>query len=267
MDILDKIIATKRIEVADRKKQVATSELEASLLFERDTISMCRSLTAKGSSGIISEFKRKSPSKGVINHDAQVEEVVRGYDHAGCAGVSVLTDMGYFGGHLQDLVRARRCTEKPILRKEFVIDEYQIIEAKAIGADLILLIAEVLTEPEVKKLAALAKSLDLEVLLEMHTNSQLPKVGPDIDIIGINNRNLRTFEVDLDASIRLYHQLDGEFVKISESGLHSIESIKKLRSAGFQGFLIGESFMKSEDPGVACRQLIQQLTRPIKAST
>ncbi|NND08393.1 MAG: indole-3-glycerol phosphate synthase TrpC [Saprospiraceae bacterium] len=259
MDILEKIIATKRIEVADRKTKMPVEDLERSLLFERNVVSMSRAITEQGSSGIISEFKRRSPSKGVINASSSVEEVIKGYAQAGCAGISVLTDQGYFGGHVEDLVIARRNTLKPILRKEFIIDEYQIIEAKAIGADLVLLIAEVLTAAEVKNLAATAQSLGLEVLLEMHTNEQLPKVNYDIDIVGINNRNLKTFEVDLDASIRLFHQLGDGFVKISESGLSEVSSLEKLISAGFQGFLIGENFMKTEHPGLACSQFIKQL--------
>lgn len=261
MDILDKIIATKRIEVAERKGIMPVRDLERSMLYERDTVSMASAITQTGSSGIISEFKRRSPSKGVINATSKVEDVIRGYDRARCAGMSVLTDQGYFGGHVQDLVIARRNTTKPLLRKEFIIDEYQIIEAKAIGADLILLIAEVLSAAEVKNLAALAQSLGMEVLLEMHTQEQLPKVNYDLDIIGINNRNLKTFEVDLDASIQLFGQLGDGFVKISESGLSEIKSLEKLRQAGFQGFLIGENFMKTDDPGTACSVFIEQLNQ------
>lgn len=261
MDILDKIIVTKRIEVAERKAKMPVRDLERSMLYERDTVSMAAAITEAGSSGIISEFKRRSPSKGVINARSKVEDVIKGYDRAGCAGMSVLTDQGYFGGHVQDLVIARRVTTKPLLRKEFIIDEYQIIEAKAIGADLILLIAEVLSAAEVKNLAAVAQSLGMEVLLEMHTQEQLPKVNYDLDIIGINNRNLKTFEVDLDASIQLFDQLGDGFVKISESGLSETKSLEKLRQAGFQGFLIGENFMKTDDPGSACRAFIEQLNQ------
>ncbi len=264
MNILDKIIATKKKEVVKRKEKMKIKELESSSLFSRSVISMRESLLATGSSGIIAEFKRKSPSKGFINDTSTVEEVVKGYTDAGCSGISILTDQPYFGGHVQDLIFARRYTNKPILRKEFIIDEYQILEAKAIGADLILLIAEVLTQNEVLELASFAKSIGLEVLLEMHSDQQLFKINDHLDIIGINNRDLNTFTVDLDASIRLLHQIDDQFVRISESGLDKPETIRDLRDEGFQGFLIGESFMKTGTPGKTCQSFIASIDHPVK---
>ena len=257
MHILDQIVATKKKEIALRREIIPISDFESSLLFNRSVISMSEQLIQPGSSGIIAEFKRRSPSKGWIHQGARVEEVVMGYSKANCAGISVLTDMSYFGGHVQDLIFARRYTNRPILRKEFIIDEYQILEARAIGADLILLIAEVLTRAEVNRLAAFAKSLGLEVLLEMHSDSELHKINQHLDIIGINNRDLKTFEVDLDSSIRLLHQIPEEFVRISESGLSEPESLSDLKQAGFQGFLIGETFMRSQQPGEACASFIQ----------
>lgn len=259
MDILEKIVASKKSEVSQRKKVVDTHALEKSRYFSRSVLSMSKSLLDNAPYGIIAEFKRQSPSKGIINDTSDPAEVAQGYRDAGVAGMSVLTDKIYFGGSAADLSLVRDTIEIPILRKEFIIDEYQIIEARSMGADLILLIAEVLTREEVASLTMVAKSLGLEVLLEMHSESQLSKIDDRIDIVGINNRNLKTFEVDLDASIRLLEKLQGPFVKISESGLSNPANIRKLASSGFQGFLIGENFMKTDDPGKACQLFIENL--------
>ncbi len=259
MDILEKIIATKRREVRDRKEQVTVATLEQSPFFERPVISMSQHLRARAPFAIIAEFKRRSPSKGDIYAGAIVEPVVKGYVEAGCAGISVLTDAEYFGGHLDDLKTARSLVEIPLLRKEFIIDEYQILEARSAGADLILLIAEVLTAAEVRRLAEIARSLGMEVLLEMHTVSQVEKINDLINIVGINNRNLKNFTVDLDASIRLLDRLEGDFLRISESGLSDPASVIRMARAGFDGFLVGENFMKTKEPGEACRTFINTL--------
>jgi indole-3-glycerol phosphate synthase len=259
MTILEKIIADKRKEVALKKAVIPAFQLEASVFFDRHTVTLSDKLR-NGSRGIITEHKRRSPSKSVINNDFTVEEVIRGYDNAGAMGISVLTDMKYFGGALDDLVLARASTTIPLLRKDFIIDEYQILEAKAYGGDVILLIASVLTRNEIEKLSKCAKSIGLEVLLEIHNLEELEKsVMPTLDIIGVNNRNLATFEVNLNNSKQLSEHIPAEFVKISESGITSVEDIIDLESYGFKGFLIGENFMKTSNAGRAAEDFIRQL--------
>ena len=256
MNILDKIIFDKRNEVALKKSIIPVSQLENSVLFGCRTISLSKILR-NSNSGIIAEHKRRSPSKAEINYSFSVEEVVKGYQNAGVCGISVLTDGKYFGGSLDDLLLARASVSIPLLRKEFVIDEYQILEAKAHGADLILLIAAVLTPTEIKNLSEFAQSLGLEVLLEVHNLEELQKaIMPTLDMIGVNNRNLKTFEVSLDFSKELASEIPDEFVKISESGISSIEAINELKSYGYKGFLVGENFMKTDNPGKAAGELI-----------
>ena len=258
MNILDKIVIDKRKEVDLRKSLIPIKQLESSVLFERQTNSLAKNLR-ESKSGIIAEHKRRSPSKSVINQGLNVQDVARGYENAGVCGMSVLTDGKYFGGSLDDLIVARASCNLPLLRKEFIIDEYQIIEAKAIGADAILLITEILTKEEVKKFAELAKSIKLDVLLEVHTEQQLKKYNQAVDIVGVNNRDLTQFTVDPEHSVRLFDKLPSEAVKISESGIHNPETIMRLREVGYQGFLIGERFMKTMDPGKACQQFIDSL--------
>ena len=258
MHILDKIVAHKKTELEARKAKLSIKELEQNPLFTRETNSLATSLK-KSETGIIAEFKRRSPSKPMINLDAKVSQIVTHYTQAGVSGISVLTDEHFFGGHAQDILDARRIVETPLLRKEFIIDEYQIIEAKAIGADAILLITEILTKEEVKKFAELAKSIKLDVLLEVHTEQQLKKHNQAVDIVGVNNRDLTQFTVDPDHSVRLFDKLPSEAVKISESGIHNPVTIMRLREVGYQGFLIGERFMKTMDPGKACQQFIDSL--------
>ncbi|MDX6183389.1 indole-3-glycerol phosphate synthase TrpC [Flavobacterium sp. Fl-77] len=259
MNILDKIIFDKHREVVLKKAIIPVSQLENSVFFERETISLSQKLKTS-SSGIIAEHKRRSPSKSVINHDFTVEEVVKGYENAGACGISVLTDGKYFGGSLDDLLLARASVNIPLLRKEFIVDEYQILEAKAFGADLILLIAAVLTREEIKSLSIFAKNLGLEVLLEVHNQEELEKsIMPTLDMIGVNNRNLKTFEVSLDFSKQLASQIPNDFVKVSESGISSVEAISQLRPYGFKGFLIGENFMKTNNAGQAATDFIKQL--------
>ena len=262
MTILDKIIASKYSEVAQQKALVPVSQLEQMPDFARKTVSLKDSLTKAGSSGIIAEFKRQSPSKGIINDRVSVEEVTTGYALAGVAGISVLTDGQFFGGSLADLVAARTVNQIPILRKDFMVDEYQIIEAKAYGADVILLIAASLDLPLIKKLATCAKSIGLEILFEIHAREELEKIVDEIDMVGVNNRNLKDFKVDLEHSLALAQQLPDKFVKVSESGIDNPDTIKFLRNNGFKGFLIGENFMKQANPGLACWEFIEQVNRP-----
>lgn len=261
MNILDRIVVDKRKEVALKKSLIPISQLEQSVLFSRHTVSLATALRHSGS-GIIAEHKRRSPSKSEINQHLNVQDVAAGYEKAGACGMSVLTDGKYFGGSLDDLVLARAATRFPILRKEFIIDSYQIIEARAHGADVILLIAAILDTNEIKILSELAKSLDMDVLLEVHNEAELQKsIMPSLDMLGVNNRNLKTFEVGLGISKHLSPLIPNDFVKVSESGLSTPEAIKELQHFGFQGFLIGENFMKTDDPGRSAANFIQKIMR------
>jgi indole-3-glycerol phosphate synthase len=259
MNILDKIVADKQKEVAIRKSLIPVSQLEQSILFNRPENSLAKALK-NSDSGIIAEHKRRSPSKSEINQSLNVQDVAVGYENAGVCGMSVLTDAKYFGGSLDDLILARGTTKFPLLRKEFIIDEYQILEAKAYGADVILLIAAILSRKEIKQLSEFAKSLNLNVLLEVHNEEELHKaIMPSLDMLGVNNRNLKTFEVSLDTSKALSKLIPDDFVKVSESGISSIDAIKDLKNYGYQGFLIGENFMKTDNPGDNAKLFIDQL--------
>lgn len=259
MTILDKIITDKKREVALKKTIVSVSQLENTSLFNSRTNSLSK-LLQNSSSGIIAEHKRKSPSKQTINSSFMVEEVVKGYQNAGVCGISVLTDMKYFGGSLDDLLLARASVSIPLLRKEFIIDEYQLLEAKANGADVILLIAAVLSRKEIKYLSEFAQSLGLEVLLEIHNKEELQKaIMPSLNMIGVNNRNLKTFEVSLNYSKKLAELIPKEFIKVSESGISNVSDVQELQQFGYQGFLIGENFMKTDNPGLAVNNFIKQL--------
>ncbi|MEM1001755.1 MAG: indole-3-glycerol phosphate synthase TrpC [Bacteroidota bacterium] len=259
MNILDKIVLDKRQEVRLKKDLIPIKQLEVSVLYSRSPYSLSHNLRSSNS-GIIAEHKRRSPSKSVINQSLNVWDVASGYEKAGVCGMSVLTDGKYFGGSLDDLQLARSNSKIPLLRKEFIIDEYQIIEAKAFGADVILLIATILDRSEIKKLSELAQSLNLEVLLEVHNEQELEKsMMPSLDMLGVNNRNLKTFEVSLETSKELSLKIPNDFVKVSESGISSVEAIKELQNCGFQGFLIGENFMKTNDPGDSATKFIKTL--------
>lgn len=257
--ILDKIVAYKRQEIAEQERLYPTALLEQSIYFETPIVSLVEFLARPNASGIIAEFKRQSPSKGKINPYAEVEAVSIGYMQAGASGLSVLTDLHFFGGKLTDLSTARNFNYAPILNKNFVLNEYQIIQAKSIGADVILLIAACLTPKEAQQLAAFAKSLGMEVLLEIHKEAELEHYSPAVDLIGINNRNLQTFEVNLEHSMALVQQLPTTVSKIAESGIRTPEVVVELRAAGFDGFLIGEQFMKHSQPQQACAKFIQQI--------
>lgn len=258
MTILDKINANKRIEIEAAKASVSIAELESSVLFDRKCLSLKESILTK--SGIIAEFKRQSPSKGIINAVSTPAEVAKGYQNAGVSAMSCLTDKDYFGGTFDDLRAVRAAVELPILRKDFMLDEYQLFEAKAIGADVVLLIASSLSVLKTKELAKFAKDLGLNVLLEIHDDYELEHINEYCDAIGVNNRNLRTFEVSTNVSKVLANKISDEFVKISESGISNIEAIKDLKTYGYDGFLIGESFMKTNNPGSACQEFINQLS-------
>lgn len=260
MNILDKIIETKKLEVAQRKKQVTTEKLKTSAGFNRNCLSLKKALSDPSSIGIIAEFKTKSPSKGIINPDADVVAITKGYSGAGARCLSVLTDYEYFGGSAENLVRARAANPlTPILRKDFMIDSYQVFEAKSWGADVILLIAACLEKKEAILLAETAKSLGLEVLMEVHDANELEIVNDWVDFVGINNRNLKTFEVNIQTSVRLASLIPERFIKVSESGIEKPETINYLKTIGYKGFLIGETFMKTTDPGLACKKFIEKL--------
>ena len=260
MNILDEIKAHKIKEVQQKKELYPTKLLEKSLFFESPCIAMTDYITNPKYSGIIAEFKRKSPSKGFINKYAQPEEVTIGYMQAGASALSVLTDEHFFGAKKDDIITTRKFNFCPILRKDFIVDEYQIVEAKSLGADCILLIAKILTPQQIIDFSKYAKSLGMQVFLEIHSEKELNEnSNADIDLIGINNRNLDTFEVNIENSIQLAQKLPKNVVKIAESGLNSIETIKTLKSNGFDGFLIGEYFMKHSNPAEKCKELIKQL--------
>ncbi|TFG75385.1 MAG: indole-3-glycerol phosphate synthase TrpC [Flavobacteriales bacterium] len=260
MDILEKIVVDKHKEVLLKKSIVPIVQLENAMLFKRPTFSLAEGLRNRGA-GIIAEHKRRSPSKSIINQDLSVQEVALGYQRAGACGMSVLTDGKYFGGSLDDLLLARAATGITLLRKEFIIDEYQIIEARAYGADVILLIADILSKAQIKSFSELAKSLQMEVLLEVHNQAELDRsIMPSLDLLGVNNRNLKTFEVSLETSKSLANAIPDEFVKVSESGIGNVGSIKELMQFGYQGFLIGEQFMVSDKPGERAREFIDLLT-------
>ena len=259
MNILDKIVADKYKEVALKKQVVPSSQLEQSALFKREGNSLANALK-NSNSGIIAEHKRRSPSKDTINQKTNVGQVAMGYKKAGVCGISVLTDIKYFGGSLEDLLLARAAVDTPLLRKEFIIDEYQIIEAKAHGADTILLISAILSKNEIKSLSELAKSIGLDVLLEVHNEKELHKsLLPSIDMLGVNNRDLKSFKVNLDTSKKLAALIPNDFVKVSESGISSVDAIKELKTYGYQGFLIGENFMKTNNPSKNALEFIQKI--------
>jgi indole-3-glycerol phosphate synthase len=260
MNILEKIISSKEIEVQQRKISCPVAQLEQSMLFNRTSFSFKSFITDPAKSGIIAEFKRKSPSRGIINGKASLEDVVRGYEEAGVSAISVLTDKEFFGGGNKDLIEARTIVNIPLLRKDFIIDEYQLIEAKSIGADVILLIAAALQPPVLKRLAAFAKLIGLEVLMEVHNEQELMENLHDaVDVIGVNNRNLKDFSESIETSIKLSSLIPDRYVKISESSLSGMENILKLKSYGYSGFLMGEAFMKYDNPGQKCRELIDNL--------
>lgn len=265
MTILDKIVAQKKHEVAQAKASVSQAQLEAFPLFSRTGLSLKQRLLHATFPQIIAEFKRRSPSKGIINAEATPEAVALGYQEAGAAGVSVLTDTDFFGGSIEDFAKARAAAvQTPMLRKDFMIDPYQLYEAKAMGADVILLIAACLTPKEVQSLAQLAHQLGLEVLLEVHDAEELAQsLCEEVDIVGVNNRNLKTFTTSIETSRQLAERIPSTFPKISESGLDHAETLVELFELGYTGFLMGESFMKTAHPAEALGALQHALNQTV----
>jgi indole-3-glycerol phosphate synthase len=265
MHILETIAAYKRQEVATRRELYPTKLLEKSIFFGTPTVSLTKYIQRPDLSGVIAEFKRQSPSKGLINAYAKVEEVSVGYMQAGASALSILTDSKFFGGSNEHLTAARKLNFCPILRKDFMLDEYQILEAKSIGADAILLIAAMLTPAETKQLADFAHTLGLEVLLEVHTAEEIARSPMDaVDAVGINNRDLHDFTVDVETSLWLAELLPNDKVRVSESGISQVETSVMLKKAGFHGLLMGEAFMKKARPEKACLAFITDLQRALR---
>ncbi len=259
--ILDKIIANTRKEV-ERMKPLSSIQRfrKEGFFWEVSNRSLVDTLTIPGSTGIIAEFKRRSPSKGWFKpEELEVEPVIAAYNSLGAAGISVLTDHDFFGGDLDDLIQAKVITDVPVLRKDFIIDEWQIAEAKAFGADVILLIASALTVDEVKRMATFARTINLEVLLEIHNEEELLHICDEVSMVGVNNRNLKTFEVNIDISLELIDRIPRDKPAVAESGISDVDTIITLKNAGFKGFLIGETFMKAEEPGKAFAGFVEDL--------
>ena len=259
MNILDKIFKYKKKETAERKSLFPTRLLEKSIYFDAPTVSLKKYLLRTDKSGIIAEIKRKSPGAGIINQFVNVERTSIGYMQAGASALSILTDEHFFGGSSSDLTIARKFNFCPILRKDFILDEYQIVESKSIGADAILLIAAILSPVEIASFSSLARTLGLEVVLEIRQDSELIKVGNEVDIIGVNNRNLNNFKTDLKSSLDMSGRIPKGCPKISESGIRDMSDVKQLKKAGYNGFLIGELFMRSARPEKICADFIRQI--------
>lgn len=259
MNILQKIVDRKKEEVAQRKRSAPKETLISAPYFARKPISLVKGLQKPGASGIIAEFKRKSPSKGIINDKADPVKVTAGYQLAGASAVSILTDTDFFGGSEKDLIACRENLHIPILRKDFIIDPYQLVEARSIGADLILLIAACLSPQQVNELAEEAHALNLEVLLELHDEDELGHVSENIDLVGINNRSLKTFDVDIQRSLRMAASLPGSMPKVAESGIDDPGQVTMFRSHGYKAFLIGENFMKHPEPERALKEFINNI--------
>jgi len=251
MNILDKIVTYKKGEVAAAKASKSIAVLEQMPLFSKQVLSLKQFLLDDAKTGIIAEYKRQSPSKGIINATATVEEVTAAYAQHGASGISVLTDTNFFGGSLDDLQKAT-FNKVPLLRKDFM-------EAKAHGAAVVLLIAACLTPKEVKHFATFAKNIGLEVLLEIHNEQELEHICDEVDLVGVNNRNLKDFIVNIDASIELIKSIPLSKVAIAESGISNTDTIVTLRQAGFRGFLIGENFMKQPKPSIAFADFVTEL--------
>jgi indole-3-glycerol phosphate synthase len=259
MNILETIIAKKRLEVESSKILQPLKALEKSQYYNRTCISISKALQEPGATGIIAEHKRKSPSKGVINDQLNVNDVVFAYQQAGASAISILTDQAFFGGSNDDILTVRNSISIPILRKEFIVDEYQIHEAKSIGADLILLIASCLKPSEVKTYAKLANQLGMEVLLELHDEDEFSHICDEVQLVGINNRSLKTFSVNIERSLEMAAKLPSQKIKVAESGINHASEVKIFREHGYKGFLIGENFMKSSHPGDSLRSFINEL--------
>ncbi|MCO6429318.1 MAG: indole-3-glycerol phosphate synthase TrpC [Deltaproteobacteria bacterium] len=262
MNILEKIVADKKREVSASKELYPVKLLEKSIYFDTRPVSLKEYLRREDKCGVIAEIKRKSPSRGVMKRSVNVEALSIGYMQAGASALSVLTDNAYFGGSKADLTTARKFNFCPILRKDFVIDEYQIIEAKSIGADAVLLIARILEREKAVQLARTAKQLGMEVLLEVHSREEIDnKLFPEADLVGVNNRDLDTLQTRVELSFEIAPLLPSSICKVSESGISDAKTILDLKRAGYHGFLIGESFMKTAHPERACARLISEILK------
>jgi len=262
MNILDEIINDKHKEVEERKSLYPVKLLEQSIYFQSPVVSLKKYVQREDKSGIIAEIKRKSPSKGIINAHVSVERTSIGYMQAGASALSILTDSKYFGGSKEDLMIARKFNFCPILRKDFVVDEYQLIEAKSMGADAILLIAAALEPAKLASLATMARSLNLEILMEVHNEVELQNnLNAEVDLVGVNNRDLKTFKTNLEISKNLATKIPDQFVKVSESGIENPQTIIELRKYGYEGFLMGQSFMQTSRPEKACYEFVQELKK------
>ena len=265
--VLEDIVRHKRQEVAERKALFPVKLLERSIYFAAQPVSLRKYLLRDDLSGIIAEFKRKSPSRGFINKYADLERTTIGYMQAGASALSVLTDQKFFGGNSEDLSLARKFNFCPILRKDFVIDEYQVVEARSIGADVILLIAAILSKEEIRDYTRLAHSLGMEVLLEVHGKDELDKAAAETEMIGVNNRDLKTMQVSIETSLELANLIPQQVIKISESGIHQSQQVLELKAAGYRGFLMGENFMKQARPELACQEFIKELKNSRQPAT
>lgn len=257
-NILEQIVSYKKEEIEKRRVTTTVEKLKEQPGFYREVFSMMKFLINPARTGIIAEFKKKSPLKGIINHSSTVESVTAAYEMNGASMISVLTDGPSFGGSSEDLKRAR-FNNLPILRKDFMLDAYQVFESRAMGADVILLIAACLSPEKTKELALVAHELGLEVLLEIHDERELDHLCDEVDVVGINNRDLKTFTVDIDRSIRLAERLPKNKLRIAESGIRDVDTLLHMKSAGFNGFLIGEQFMRSADPAIAFASFADEL--------
>ena len=262
MNILEKIVAFKKEDVNKRKIDFPLSSLQGSEFYKRVPVSFYDALRKSGPS-IIGEFKRKSPSKGIINSQSDPDDVARGYEDGGVAAMSILTDNEFFGGTNQDLMAVARIAKIPLLRKEFIVDEYQIIESKSIGASAILLIASVLTKKEVSNFSRLATESGLDILFEIHTADELDKLSDYIKIIGVNNRNLNNFDVSISNAVDIINSLPADCIRVAESGFNTVDEVALLHGSGYNSFLIGERFMRSANPGASAKKFIKELNSKI----
>jgi len=266
MNILEKIVVEKRKQVNEEKLLFPVELLERSIYFNSECVSLKKYLARDDKNGIIAEIKKKSPALGPINPYIKVEKLSIGYMQAGASALSVLTDKKFFGGSNADLTTSRKYNFCPILRKDFVIDQYQIVEAKSIGADVILLIAAILSKNEIARFTELAHKLGMEVIVELHAEQELKKINRDVDVIGVNNRNLETMKIDIATSKSMAKLIPESFMKISESGIENPEIVLGLMQLGYRGFLIGSYFMKHPEPERACAEFIQQINKLTKAT-
>jgi indole-3-glycerol phosphate synthase len=257
--ILKQIYNHKKEEVEKRKACVPVKTLENEPIFQRSGFSLAEHIQQQEKPGIIAEFKTRSPSLGTINARADISKITKGYMEAGASALSILTDEYFFGGSFHNLQIARQLNYCPVLQKDFILDTYQITEAKAYGADAILLIAAMLSKNQINELSAFANTLGMEALLEIHSHEELNKINHQVQLVGINNRNLNNFKVDTENAIQLVREIPDRFVKIAESGIQNPQQASQLLSNGFDGLLIGSQFMKQTEPEKACKEFIDQL--------